>query len=260
MSLFITLFGGMALTAVLYGFGRLARLSNFWAAVSACGVPVFAYFGWAFATQPSLDAITLHVIAYPTVSVLLFQLYGERRHAQGPDAAPLHWAPLMMVGLFVVLTVIMGGFVYIAKEGLPPQLARLLLPGSPETVHTGFAGVVAHHDEAAKSISAHRNMDERLRRLGWQIAVEGMEAARAGQPIALTVRLSDRDGAPVPDARIAIALTRPGVAPAWLSLHSARNGHFERQLPAQAAGAWVAQLRISAQSQDFTLEKDLVLE
>lgn len=260
MSLFITLFGGMALTAVLYGFGRLARLSNFWAAVSACGVPVFAYFGWAFVTHPSLDAITLHVIAYPTISVLLFQLYGQRRHAQGPNAAPLHWAPLMMMGLFVVLTVLMGGFVYIAKEGLPPPLARLLLPGSPEAVHTGFAGVVAHHDEAAKSISTHRNMDERLRRLGWQITVEGMETARAGQPIALTVRLSDRHGAAIPDAHIAIALTRPGTAPEWLPLHGTAGGRFERQLPARATGTWIAQLRFSAQAQEITLEKDLVLE
>lgn len=256
MSLFLTLFGGMALTAVLYGLARLGRLSNFWAAVSACGIPTAAYFGWAFGTQPSLDAITLHVVAYPTVSVLLFQLYGERR--QGRVNAPLHWAPLLMAGLFIVLSVIMGGFVYIAKEGLPPALAQRLLPGSPK-VHTGFAGVVAHHEEAAKSISHQRRMDDRLKKLGWQVDISGLEHAHAGKPLALTVTLRDREGAPLANAAVRFALARPGAEPAWITLPQARPGHFEQQLPAAQTGAWVAFLTLQSGANKIELERDLTL-
>lgn len=255
MSLFITLFGGMALTAVLYGLGRMARLSNFWAAVNACALPVFAYLAWAFANRPSLDAITLHVVAYPTVSVLLFQLYGERRAGK----AQMHWVPLMMMGMFVLLTVLMGGFVYIAKEGLPPALARMLLPGSPQTVHTGFAGVVAHHEEAAKSIAAQRAMDERLRQLGWNIAVQGLQDARAGQPLSVSVHIQDRDGTPLRQARVRMALSRPGAEADWLLLHGTTAGHFERQIPATASGTWIWRLSVSAQGETIHLERDIDL-
>jgi hypothetical protein len=254
MILFLTLFGGMALTAVLYGLGRLAKLSNFWASVTACGIPVFAYLGWAFITQPTLDAITLHVIAYPTVSVLLFQLYDQRR--QGRVNAPLHWAPLMMVGLFVVLTVIMGSFVYISKEGLPPALAQMLLPGNHK-VHTGFAGVVAHQEEAAKTIAHRRRMDDRLQKLGWQIEISGLEHASINKPLALAVILRDRNGAPLPQATVRFALARPGAKPEWISLPEVHPGRFEQQLPAVTAGTWVAFITLASGAEKINLERDL---
>ena len=140
MNLLITIFGGMLLTVVLYGGGRALRLSNFWAAVLACALPSFAYVAYAAAVWPGLDVVTIHVVAYPTVAVLLYQLYGNKAGHE----LNVHWAPKLMIIFFVLITVIFGGFVYIAGQGLPPALARLILPGAKDkNIHTGFAGVVA---------------------------------------------------------------------------------------------------------------------
>ncbi len=126
MSLWLSLFGGMALTALLYGAGRRLRLSNFWASVLACGVPTLAYVMYAVAIWPGLDVVTLHVVAYPTVAVLLYQLYG----AKASHAQSMHWAPKLMIGFFLGLTAVFGTLIYIAGEGLPPALAQILLPNA----------------------------------------------------------------------------------------------------------------------------------
>ncbi len=124
MSLFVSLFGGMLVTALLYGLGRRLRLSNFWSAVSAAGLTSVAYAAQVVATRPGLDVITLHLVAYPTVALLLYQLYGDKvRHARA-----IHWVPKLLLGFFAVLTVLYGGFIYVAGHGLPPALAGWLLP------------------------------------------------------------------------------------------------------------------------------------
>jgi hypothetical protein len=156
LNLLITIFGGMLLTVLLYGGGRALRLSNFWAAVLACALPSFAYVAHAVAVWPGLDVVTIHVVAYPTVAVLLYQLYGSRAGHE----LNVHWAPKLMIIFFVLITVIFGGFVYIAGQGLPPALARLILPGAKDkNIHTGFAGVVAHGEDAAKGIGHHLGME-----------------------------------------------------------------------------------------------------
>lgn len=241
MYLFLTLFGGMALTALLYATGRAARLSNFWSAVIGAGVPVLGYFVLAFAARPGLDTITLHLVAYPTVAVLFFLLYGDK--ARGPR---LHWVPLLLVGFFATLVVIMGSFVYIATEGLPPALAARLLPNAGSSpVHTGFAGVVSHQEEAAKSIGSYRNALARLEKLGWQVEISGLDDLRTGVAKAVVVHLTDHAGQPASVQAVRLAWARPGQADSGTqSLTGEGPGGYHVQLPGLDSGTWVSRLEI----------------
>lgn len=253
MSLFVSIFGGMLLTAVLYGLGRLVRLSNYWAASVAGGLPVLAYLGYALATRPGLDVVTMHVIAYPTIAVLLYQLYAR----QGQGTAGMHWIPRLLVLFFLGLTAIYGAFVYVSSQGLPPALARLLLPDTRgRTVHTGFAGVVAHHEEAAKGIGQQLKEEHKLARLGWQVEVVGLEGLTAARPAPVTVFLRSPDGTGVDGVAVALGVGRPG-QPEALSVPLAGAGRpgYRGSLPGLEAGTWVARLSLAGRNERIRLER-----
>jgi nitrogen fixation protein FixH len=253
MSLLLSLFGGMFLTALLYGFGRRLRLSNFWAAVLACGLPTLAYILFAFATGPTLDVITLHMVAYPTISVLLYQLYGDKaNHAQ-----TMHWAPKLMIAFFLGLTVLFSALIYIAGEGLPPALAQYLLPDAQgKNLHTGFAGVVAHKGgDAAKGIGAHLRNAQKLKELGWSVEVQGIAQLKAGEARDVTVRITDLAGRGVDQASVALALARPGDKPAQsISLNRLGGGAYHTQLAPDQPGTWVVFTTLDAGKESVHLE------
>lgn len=253
MSLLISIFGGMLLTLLLYVMGRKLRLSNFWAAVGAAGLPSIIYLAYAVATTPALDVITMHVIAYPTVAMMLYLLYGQK----SATAGGLHWAPRLLVLFFVGITILYAGFVYVAKQGLPPSVAALLLPNaSTSRVHTGFAGVVAHGEDAAKSIAHHRNMEEKLARMGWQVEVMGLNDLRVNHANEVRVRVRDGQGVAVPGIKVHLALGRPGQEAEEVVVLEQGGGagyHGLASLPGD--GAWLARLSLEAQGERVVLER-----
>jgi nitrogen fixation protein FixH len=256
MSLWLSLFGGMTLTVLLYGAGRGLRLSNFWASVLACGLPSVAYLGLALSAWPGLDVITLHLVAYPTVAVLLYQLYGARaRHD-----ATLHWAPKLMITFFVTISVLYGGMIYIADHGLPATVAQWLLPNAKgKNLHTGFAGVVAHKQEdAAKGIGQHLRNEHALRQLGWRVEVDGLGEIKAGVASDVRFRILNNADRGVDDARITLALSRPGDKPGTaVILNNVGDGTYHARLAAVQAGTWVAFMTLEGKGETVRLEHSL---
>jgi len=256
MSLLVTIFGGMLLTVLLYALARKFTLSNYWSSVLAAAVPSVAYILYAVSEWPGLDVITMHVVAYPTVAVMLYLLYGEKTGANGGGG--IHWVPQIIIGFFVLITVLYGGFVYVAKQGIPPAFAAWLLPNTAgKNVHTGFAGVVAHGDDAAKSIAHHRNMEEKLARLGWRVVVEGLDSLKVGQESAVTVSLTGTRGDFVGDVRITLVLERPGQESGqrvvFVADPSVARYHGLARLPGQ--GVWLAVLGLEKGEEAVTLER-----
>lgn len=251
MSLLVSIFGGMLLTTLLYAGGRMARLSNYWAAVVSAAIPSFAYLVYGLAQSASLDTITLHVIAYPTVSVLLAMLYGAKAR-RNPQA---NWIPRLLIGFFLVMLTLMAGFVYIAGQGLPPALAQVLLPNAEgKNIHTGFAGVVAHQQDAAKGIGQHLGMEHRLVELGWQVEVSGLTNLPAGRAARVTVHIRDAQGQPIPALDVRLGLTRPGQPVDHSLIRATLDKGYQVELPAMEAGTWVAHLRIARSDDVVTLE------
>jgi nitrogen fixation protein FixH len=252
MSMLITIFGGMLLTLLLYVLGRTLRASNFWSAVVSAGVPLVMYMAYATMTWPRLDVLTMHVVAYPTVAVMLYLLYGEKaEHAGG-----MHWAPKIMVGFFLTLTVLFGGFVYVARQGLPPAWAALLLPNaSSGKVHTGFAGIVAHGEDAAHAIAQHRNMDAKLAHLGWHVEVDGLDSLRPDHANEVRVDIRDKQGAFVPGVKVVLALVRPGQkAGQGIALEAAADSGYHGMTALPGEGAWVANISLEHHGEVVELE------
>ncbi len=258
MNLLYTLFGGMILTALLYGLGRWLRLSNFWAAVLGCGIPTVLYLVMAIGAWPGLDVVTMHVVAYPTVAVLLFQLYG----AKADHAKTLHWAPKLMIGFFLSISVLFGFLIYVSSQGLPPALAHYLLPNTQgKTIHTGFAGVVAHRQsDTAKSIGQHLSNAHKLNQLGWNVEVNGLGDLQPGQERSVRVRLKDRAGAGVNEASVSLALSRPGSEPELnVNLAKLEPGLFSGLVTVSGTGTWVAHTTLQSGDETIRLEHAFAL-
>jgi len=255
MNLFVSIFGGMLLTVILFGVVRAFKLSNFWAAVVAAGLPSFAYMGYSVASWPGLDVLTMHVVAYPTVALLLFQMGGAK---DGPYVK-LHWAPKLLIGFFVIITIILGGFVYIAGNGVPPTVAQWLLPHiEGKIVHTGFAGVIAHGDEASKSIAHHRNMENKLAKLGWSVEVTGLDALRPGYPGDVRVVVSNTQGQSVSEVQVSMGIGRPGQpAQNRFKFSPVNDGSFRTQILLPASGEWLAALLLESGGEKIVFERVL---
>lgn len=255
MNLFITIFGGMLFTAVLYGLGRLARLSNFWAAVMAAAIPSAAYMAYGFMRWPGLDVITIHLVAFPTVALLFGLLYGTK----ADHSLNMHWIPKLLIGFFIALTLVMGAFVYIARQGLPPNLAALLLPSTHgQTIHTGFAGVVEHNQEAANSIAHHLEMQNTLMKRGWQLEINGLEGLRSGINAPVRVIVSDRETRPVQNLDVTLELQHPGQTREVRLPLTGGLGSYHGILPSLEAGHWVAHILLaSGNAETIDLEHDV---
>jgi hypothetical protein len=255
MNLMVTIFGGIVVTALLYGLGRRAKLSNFWAAVVAAGLPSVAYIIYAIQNWSGLDVLTIHVVAFPTVAILLSQLYGEK----GERPGHMHWAPKLLITFFVLLTMLLSGFVYIAGQGLPPSIAHWVLPNiEGKTVHTGFAGAVVHGEDAAKSIAHYRRMDAILMRLGWQVEVQGLDALKPGVATAVRVQVRDKNGDPVDSAKIQLAYGRPGQTVMEVQdMPYSVGGGYSTVLTLPVAGAWLATLTLEGNGEKVILEHEL---
>jgi nitrogen fixation protein FixH len=255
MNMFVSIFGGMLLTAILFAAVRAVRRSNFWAAVTAAAVPSFAYMGYSLVDWPGLDVLTMHIVAFPTVALLLFQIGGTR------DAPyqPIHWVPKLLIAFFMVVTVVLGSLVYIAGHGVPPAVAHWLLPDAGgKTLHTGFAGVVAHGEEASKSIAHYRNMDKKLSRLGWHVEVDGLDVLRPGQPGDVRVLVSDKDARPVSDVSVNLDLGRPGqMAEQQVMLQRAGDGSYQARVTLASAGEWLAVLVLERDGETMQFERIL---
>ncbi len=242
MSLLISIFGGMLLTAVLYFVGRRGRLSNYWAAVIAAAIPTLAYLGYVIGHPVGLDTVTMHIIAYPTVAVLL----SLPNNAKTKHGGAMHWAPKLLIAFFLFLMVVMAGFVYIAGQGLPPAITQLVLPDAKgKNIHTGFAGVVEHKQDAAKGIGQHLKMEHRLAELGWQVEVQGLANLSAGKPAPVAVKILDTEGKPVESVAVAMEFGRPGQkASLRVGLIGSPNG-YQGELTGLESGAWVAILHLN---------------
>lgn len=256
MTTMTTLFGGLAAVFAVYALGGLFRtLSPILRAVLAGLVPLLAYFVLIIGRWPGLDVVAIHISVYLAAALVLFALTRFRQASAGR----MHWAPKLLTAFFIGLVVLNASLLYIATNGLPAPIAQWWFGSEGKTVHSGFSGVVAHGQGAAKAISSELSETHRELQTGWQVEVSGW--ADGGTTHALVVRVRDRTGLPIEGARAELQLSRPG-APrptSTLVLAAGAPGEYSGVLVVPAAGRWIADLRlISGGKVGFHSAKELV--
>jgi hypothetical protein len=245
----LTLFGGLAAVLLLFAAARALRMPAELAGLAAAAVPLSAYIATLFGRWPGLDVVAIHVAVFISAAFVLAVLSRYRaRQAQ------MHWVPKALIVFFLVLIVMNAGFLYVSTKGLPPALARVLLPGAGgEKVHTGFAGTTRHGEEAAKAIGADLSRLHRNEQLGWRVRVEGLRMPTVGQN-SVTVFAEDREGRPLAGQAGEFIVARVGAKGARMPLKDIVGGQYEARLDFPAPGLWLVELRLGEYRQSWEID------
>lgn len=241
MTTMTTLFGGLTAVFVLYAVGGAIRgLSSMLRGVLAGVIPLVAYFVLIIGRWPGLDVVAIHISVFLAAALVLFALTQFRQRGDGR----MHWAPKLLTAFFIGLVFLNASLLHIATKGLPEPIARWWLGGDRNAVYSGFSGVVAHDQGAAKAVSSELSEARRESQIGWQVELSGLDSDGHTRPV--QVRVRDRTGLPVERARAELRVSRPGaVTPALtLPLDAVEAGVYIGALTLPAAGRWLVELRL----------------
>lgn len=241
MNTLTTLFGGLAAVFVLYVAGGVIRgLPPILRALLAGLLPLLGYFALIIGRWPGLDVVAIHISVFLAAGLVLYAVTQFRRRGAGR----MHWAPKLLTAFFLGLVVVNGTLLYIAKNGLPEPLARWWLGSDGTAVYSGFSGVVAHGQGAAKAVSSELSQAQRESELGWQVEMSGLDSNEAAR--AVEVRVKDRTGLPVDRIEAELRLLRPGAAQSVLTLplSALDAGVYGGVLHLPASGRWLVELRL----------------
>jgi nitrogen fixation protein FixH len=243
MSTLTTLFSGLAAVFVLYWAGGYLRaLPPVLRALLASGLPLLVYFVSIVGRWPGLDVVAIHISVFLAAGLVLYILTLQRRRSPGG----LHWVPKLLIAFFLGLTVINATLLYIATQGLPEPIARWWLGSDGGKVYSGFSGVVAHHQDAAKAVSSALSQAYDESRLGWQVEIEGLEDSD-GPVRTVQVKARDRTGLPLTQLQAEVLVMRPG-APApqlQVPLQGAGTGVYAGRLELPGKGRWIVEVQLA---------------
>jgi nitrogen fixation protein FixH len=253
-----TLFGGGLAIVLVYFALAFTPLPRYWRVVIPAGLAFTGYLVYAMVVWPGLDVLAMHVAVYVVIAVLL-SMTGRR---EGEAPRKFQWIPMLFVAFFAILSVLYAGFIYLASHGLPDSVARHVLPrGGEGETHTAFPGVVPHGEEAAKGIATHLKQQYRQSRLGWQVEVQGLRDLRLHTPGMVTVRVLDRSGAVLANAKVVVALLRPAREMPIKLINAAPGeaGNFVAQVVVDEPGEWIVALRVMQDREVFEIQERLNL-
>lgn len=256
--MFQTLFGGALLIIAMYYVLRAFGVSNYWRGVISGTMSVTAYLALSIVKWPGGDVVSMHMAVFLATATVLTLIGGRK-----PGVAKrLHWGPKVIIGFFLLLFVIDGALLMIAGQGVPPAVAKWLLPPSKNSgtpAHTAFSGVVPHGEEAAKTINQFMKNAEKQRRLGWIVSIAGLEEIKQGKQHGITVIANDDKAQPLRGATARLAVVRPGLAnpEQQVELVETDPGVYRGQVTLNLPGVWVAAIQLQRGEDRYELQQNI---
>jgi len=253
LSMTETLFGGLAVAAVLFFVVRKAGLSNFWAGILSGVLPFLAYIAYSTQHWPGGDVLTIHFAVYLANAGLLIVFGGMQKKKES-----MHWAPKLIIAFFVGLVLLMAILLSISSRGLPDGLVHLVLPTpSNGQVHTGFPGVIPH--DRNKLYESHLQDIEQQKHLGWHVDVQGLDALKNNLASNVVVKLSDKQNQPIIAATVTIELWRlaNSADDQTIQFSETKPGEYHATLRLSDEGAWLTDLEIVKGEAHYALKQPI---
>ncbi len=253
LSMTETLFGGLAVAAVLFFVVRKVGLSNFWAGILSGVLPFIAYIAYSTQHWPGGDVLTIHFAVYLANAGLLIVFGGMQKKKES-----MHWAPKLIIAFFVGLVLLMAILLSISSRGLPDGLVRLVLPNpSNGQVHTGFPGVIPH--DRNKLYESHVQDIEQQKNLGWHLDVQGLDALKNNLASNVVVKLSDKQNQPIIAATVTIELWRlaNSADDQTIQFSETKPGEYHATLRLSDEGSWLTDLEIVKGEAHYALKQPI---
>ncbi len=145
------------------------------------------------------DVFTLYITCNLLTSFAYYLISsGGMKSLKGQDGKRMHWAPVTILGFFIVLAIVLSGFVVIADKGFIYQ------SGDQETlISTRFPGEVpnAYQKKEAYYNAYQKRLEEQKAR-GWQVKFGFSTTPYVNKGNFFIVQLLDKEGYPLEGAEI----------------------------------------------------------
>jgi FixH len=253
MTMTETLFGGLLSVTFIFFVARRLRLSNYWSAVLGGSLPFLAYLGYSANHWQGGDVIAIHLVVFMATAAVLGVFNSMQRRRE-----KMHWAPRLLIAFFVMLAISMAIFVSIASNGLPPSIAKYILPNvDGRVMHTGFPGALPH--DRNKLYEQHQQRVEAQRKLGWKVSVTGLEGIRPGMPTTISLTLFEAGGQPIVADHVWLQMLRLANHNDDIQVELAQAGPstYGTQVTLPASGNWVASFLIERGKDTYQMQQSL---
>ena len=201
INLLISLPVGIAIILLLFtALVKFLKLEIYISAGILALVTIFVYGIVAILAWPGADVFAIHLALYLmtiyAVSIISRSLTGKTRW---------HWAPMLIIGFFLVVVSVDTVLIMLAQSGLSPQWAGRLLP-KPVTNHdvqSRFPGTVSHDfREKESQFNEYRLQRQLQTQRGWSVRVGWQDNAVTGRDSTLILEVKDKAGHDISDADV----------------------------------------------------------
>lgn len=248
-SLLLTLgVGVLASSALFFIFHKLMGRSGKLAALLSILIVQFVYIPLAATHWAGLDVFAIHFAFFTMTAVILGVISSDDRRDEddtGRKKGRLHWAPMTILGFFLILATVDSVIITLANKGASADFIRKFLPQpqrqSASNVTSAFPGTVSnnfqkHYDQYNNYLSQLKAQTER----GWKVGEGWQEKPYAGKPAAFRVSIQDKDGQPLSGAKVQLSFLRPSSKSLdqVFDLPEAAGGYYGMPVNLPAPGLW----------------------
>lgn len=259
-NLVITLGAGTAALALLFALiYRFTRLKAYSTSAVVVAIMLFLFIPYSILAWQGADVFAIHLALYVIVpyglGIVFTQKEAEVENGGKAKIGRLHWAPMVLVGFFIIVASAQAILITLAQNGMPQQLIGTILPepeNRAEHVTSAFPGTVAGMESRKQALAVHRVSELQAQRdKGWQVRQGWVERPTEGETAILQVEVRDADGVPIDDATIRGMFM-------WLAderrdqgfeMQTMGDGLYQAEVALPAPGRWDLRFQIQRDGQ-----------
>lgn len=264
-NLLLTLAIGVVFIVVTHSMLRfLTRLSSMLSAFIVLFVICGTYIPLLVIDWPGVDIFAIQIAIYGITVYLLTILHNQSiENKKKIDADPVkkkwHWAPLAIVGFFLVVVSVDSVFITIAQQGSDSLLRGLFIPKpkSGGDVTSYFPGIIEHnfHEKEDQYNQYQQRLDEQRKR-GWELKYGWQSPPHAKKQAVFLLSLKDRQQQPIIDANISGSFQRGNTSKQdqEIVLKEVKPGIYSVDVVLQYPGRWELLLKVTSPKGDYDLK------
>lgn len=243
MNLLITLPLGVAfILLVFFALRRGLQQSPNAAALITAVVTLVIYGGVSVWQWQGADVLAIHLAIY-LITIYALAIIGASRAGNTGKKQRLHWAPMLLIGFFLVVVLVDSVFILLAQQGVGDTWVKRLLP-EPRgggAVRSVFPGVVSHDfREKENQFNEYQAMRDMQQQRNWQVRIGWDKPAVSGETNRLLLRVTTQDESALLDAEISGRLLYAADAghDQSFSMQQTLNELYQAELDLPRAGRW----------------------
>jgi nitrogen fixation protein FixH len=234
----------LGLVLELAAFSVLRRVFRLDPKAAALGVALgvlLVYVPWGVLTWPGGDVFAIHLAVFLTAAYVLGMVSGVAGNRR-------HWAPLLIVGFFIVVIASNVVFLGVAERGITGVFAELLpAPRDGTVANSRFPGTVSHDFQEKEALyNAYLAQVREQQARGWQVQKGWAQPPQVGEPAVFLVEVRDRDGRPISNAEVSGEFLRVSNSAFDFPFHMEATGggryRYETRMP--LPGIWQLVLHV----------------